>query len=58
MMTATAIGLIAMLSISITFLIRWQLRERKFMLFESLLCVGMAAIIFEVLTKFILILCI
>lgn len=54
MITLISISIIVLLSISITFLVTWQVRERRFMPFESLLCVAMAAIIFEVLTKFVL----
>ena len=46
--------MITLISISITFLVLWQVRERRFMPFESLLCVAMAVIIFDVLTKFLL----
>ena len=55
MITAISISIIVLLSISITFLVTWQVRERRFMPFESLLCVAMAVIIFDVLTKFVLI---
>lgn len=54
MITAISISIVILLSLSITFLVTWQVRERKFMLFESLLCLAMAVIIFDVLTKFIL----
>jgi len=55
MITLISISIIILLSISITFLVLWQVRERRFMLFESLLCVAMAVIIFDVLTKFLIV---
>lgn len=55
MITLVSIAIIALLSLSITFLVLWQVRERRFMPFESLLCVAMAVIIFDVLTKFLIV---
>lgn len=54
MITLISISIIARMSMSITFLVTWQVRERRFMPFESLLCVAVAVIIFDMLTKFLL----
>lgn len=47
MITATAISLVIVLSV-----IRWQIKERRFMPFESVLCLGIIVLIIEIISKF------
>lgn len=52
MITVTAISLVTVLSIAILFLVTWQIKERRFMPFESVLCIGMIVLAIEIISKF------